>query len=454
MSPATETLALSSAPARGSLREVWLLAYPVVVTQLSATLMGVIDSAMVGRLGPTELAAVGFGAIWIWTVFSLFYGTATGVQTFVSQSDGAGRPERCGAWTWHAMWVLVPASALTVLALRPVVDGLLSLLGTSAELHNAASSYMHARLPGEVGFAVWMVVTSFFRGVRDTRSPMVVAICVNLLNAALDYGLIFGNFGLPAWGVSGAATATAIAQWTGALVLLGLLRRKRLQRYRTRPVAPNLASARRFLRVGAPIGGQWCVGVASFAVFTTIVARMGDDSMAASQAFIMLLSLSFMQAIGLSVAAQTLVGRYKGARDPSAARRSFTSSLGLAFMLAGGVALLFVAAPGPLLRIFTDDPEIVALGRPLLFVGAVFQLCDAIAIISQGALRGGGDTRWPFLVETALGWFVFLPLAYGLGVSLGYGLTGAWIGGTVSLFFTATLLVRRFQHGPWEEMRI
>jgi MATE family multidrug resistance protein len=454
MSPGSENPAIAAAPPRGSLREVWLLAYPVVVTQLSATLMGVVDSAMVGRLGPTELAAVGFGTIWIWTVFSLFYGTATGVQTFVSQFDGAGRPEACGAWAWQAMWVLVPAAALTVLALRPVVDDLLSLLGTSAELHSAASSYMHARLPGEVGFAVWMVVTSFFRGTGDTRTPMVVSIAVNILNAVIDYGLIFGNFGLPAWGVTGAATATAIAQWTGALVLLALFRRRRLRRFGTQPVAPDLASARRFLRVGAPIGGQWCVSVASFAVFTTIVARMGDDSMAASQAFIMLLSLSFMQAIGLSVAAQTLVGRYKGARDAEAARRSFASSLGLAFLLAGGVALLFIAAPGPLLRIFTDDPEIVALGRPLLLVGAIFQLCDAIAIISQGALRGGGDTRWPFLVETAFGWLVFVPLAYGLGVSLGFGLTGVWVGGTLSLSLTAWVLVRRFQRGPWEDIQI
>ena len=454
MSPATDNPTLSVTPVRGSLREVWLLAYPVVVTQLSATLMGVTDSAMVGRLGPTELAAVGFGAIWIWTIFSLFYGTATGVQTFVSQADGAGNPERCGGWTWQAMWVVVPAAALAVLALQPLADGLLGLLGTSPELSGAASSYMKVRLPGEVGFAVWMVVNSFFRGIGDTRTPMVVAIGVNLLNAALDYGLIFGNFGLPAWGVTGAAVATAIAQWTGALILLLRFRRRGLRRFGTQPVAPQLHNVKRFLRVGVPIGGQWCVGVASFAVFTTIVARMGDESMAASQAFIMLLSLSFMQAIGLSVAAQTLVGRYKGARDPEAARRSFTSSLGLAFVLAGSVALLFIAAPGPLLRIFTDDPSVMALGRPLLLVGAIFQLCDAIAIISQGALRGGGDTRWPFLVETALGWLVFLPLAYGMGVTLGYGLTGAWVGGTISLALLASVLVRRFRHGAWETIEI
>jgi MATE family multidrug resistance protein len=455
MTTGTEITVLGTAARRGSVREVWLLAYPVVVTQLSATLMGVIDSAMVGRLGSTELAAVGFGAIWLWTLFSLFHGTATGVQTFVSQNDGAGRPERCGAWTWHGFWVVVPAAALVAALLLPAVGPLLALLGPSADLQEGARAYVSARLPGEVGFAAWMVFTSFFRGIGNTRTPMVVTIGVNLLNALLDYGLIFGNLGLPEWGVAGAATATAVAQWTGALVLLALLRSRRVrQRFRTDPVRPSARPALRFLRVGAPMGGQWCLGMASFAVFTTLVARMGDSSMAASQAFVMLLSLSFMQAIGLSVAAQTLVGRYKGARDLPAARRSYASSLVLAMFVAAVVALLFVAAPGPLLRIFTDDPRVVALGRPLLLVGAVFQLCDAIAIISQGALRGAGDTRWPFVVETVLGWLVFVPLAYGLGVGLGLGLIGAWVGGTVSLALSALVLGQRFRNGAWESMRL
>ncbi len=138
--------------------------------------------------------------------------------------------------------------------------------------------------------------------------------------------------------------------------------------------------------------------------------------MAASQAFVMLLSLSFMQAIGVSIAASTLVGRYVGAGDREAVRRSFGSALILGVGVATLVAALFVALPGPLLRIFSDDPAVVTLGGSLLVLGALFQLFDAIAIITEGALRGAGDTRWPFFVQTALGWGFFLPLAYTLGV--------------------------------------
>jgi MATE family multidrug resistance protein len=122
--------------------------------------------------------------------------------------------------------------------------------------------------------------------------------------------------------------------------------------------------------------------------------------------------------------------------------------------LAGVVAVLFVTVPAPLLRIFTDDAAVVALGRPLLLLGALFQLFDAVAIISEGALRGAGDTRWPFLVETALGWGFFVPLAYGLGIALEGGLTGAWLGGLVYISLLALLLVRRFRSGAWQQIRI
>jgi MATE family multidrug resistance protein len=192
----------------------------------------------------------------------------------------------------------------------------------------------------------------------------------------------------------------------------------------------------------------------SFAVFTSVVASMGDAKMAASQAFVMLLSLSFMQAIGISIASSTLVGRYVGAGDRPGVRASFRSSLVLGVGLAGVVAVLFVTIPTPLLRIFTDDPAVVALGRPLLLLGALFQLFDAVAIITEGALRGAGDTRWPFLLETALGWGFFVPVAYGLGIALEGGLTGAWFGGLIYIGLLALLLVRRFRSGAWQQIRI
>lgn len=442
-------------PARGSLREVALLAYPVILTQLSMTTMGVVDTAMVGRLGASPLAAVGFGSVWVWTTFCAFIGAASAVQTFVSQHHGAGEPERCGAWTWQGAWALAPLTALAAIGVSVFIEPLLGLLAPSPELRPLAAEYMSIRAFGAVGLCLATVFSSFFRGIGDTRTPLYVTLVANALNAVLDYGLIFGRLGLPEWGVAGAATATALAEWTFAAVMLGCFLRPRVRaRHATAPVRPDLGAQRRLLRTGLPIGGQWVLEMASFATFLTLVARMGDASMAASQAFIALLSLSFMQAVGIGIAVSTLVGQYIGARDPESVNRSFASAQKLTLGLSGTIAVLFVAAPDALMRIFTDDPEVLALGRPLLLVGAVFQFFDAFGIVTDGALRGAGDTRMPFLVRFVLAWGLFVPLAWWLGVHREGGLTAAWVGGAVYVIVLTSYLVWRFRSGAWQRIRI
>ncbi|MCH7644362.1 MAG: MATE family efflux transporter [Myxococcales bacterium] len=431
------------------------LAFPVVLTQLSTSLMGVVDSAMVGRIGPTELAAVGFGGIWLWTLFSILYGTASGIQTFVSQADGAGDSRSCGRWVWQGFYALLPAGIALVAVLAWLLEPALALLGPSLEMRALTADYVQARLIGELGFVAVMVLNSFHRGLGDTRTPLYVTLLANAVNLVLDYGLIFGAFGLPEWGVAGAGLATAIAQWSNAIALLVLFQRRSIaERCNTRPVVINKKQIKRFLWTGAPIGGQWFIGMMSFSAFTTLVARMGDESMAASQAFVMLLSLSFMQAVGISIATAILVGRYIGAGDTAAVIRTFRSSILLGFLLALAIAIAFVAIPIPLLRIFTDDPGVLELGRPLLLLGALFQLLDAVAIISEGALRGAGDTRWPFAVETALGWGLLVPLAYFVGVFLERGLTGAWLAALLHILVLAVMLFLRFRSNAWQKIRI
>ena len=454
MSLATRA-ALSTRTGRGGVREVFDLALPVVLTQMSTTAMTVVDSAMVGRLGPTPLAAVGFGGVWLWTFFTLFYGTTSGVQTFVSQAEGAGDERSCGAWVWQALYGVLPPMLLVVGVIAWLVEPLVRVLGPSDALQGQVTGYMTARLPGELGVALVMVIASFFRGLGDTRTPLYATLAGVLVNAVLDYGLIFGELGLPAWGVLGAGVATSIGNWFAAAIMVAAFARAQIrERYQTRPRRPDGAQIRRFLRTGAPIGGEWFLGMTSFAVFTTLVARMGDTEMAASQVFVVLLSLSFMQAVGISIASATLVGRYVGAQDHDSVERSFRSSLLLGGLLGSGVAVLYVVIPEPLLRLFTDDAAVIALGGPLLAMGAVFQLFDAFGIIAEGSLRGAGDTRWPFVAHTLLGWGFFVPVAWALGIHWGYGLFGAWCGGLIYVVALAAVMAWRFHSGAWRSIRI
>ena len=448
--------AASHAPARsGGVREVAWLAYPIVLTQMSQTVMNVVDSIFVGHLGAAPLGALGFAGIWLWTVMSFFSGTATGVQTFVSQAHGAGDEAACGPWAWQGLYAVVPALALATLGFVALADPLWRLVGTTDELRSYALSYARMRPLGVAGLGVWMVLASFFRGLGDTRTPLIATLVANAANALLAWALVFGHLGLPAWGVAGAGLATSTAEWIGVLVLaVGLLRPSVAQRYATRPVRPSAPEIRRFLRTGAPIGGQWILDMSAFAIFTTLVARMGNASMAANQAMISLLSISFMQAIGIGLAATTLVGRYKGAGDLAAAVRSVRSAVGLAIALAVVVAAVFVLAPEALLGMYIDDPEVLRLGRPLLALGAAFQLFDALQIVTGGALRGAGDTRWPFLVQTGLAWVVRLPFAYLFAIVLGRGVVGAWYAEFLFILALAVALGWRFRNGAWKEVRI
>ena len=438
----------------GDVREVALLAFPVLVQMLSETAMQVASSAMVGRLGAAQLGAVGLGGIWLWTLFCPFVGAATGVSVFVSRAHGEGHPRECGTWVWQGLGVLVPLAVLWTGVVAVLFPWLLAAIDPSPELADHTLAYAFGRILGLPAVAAGAAVTSFFRGLGNTRVPMIAAITTVALQMIVAYAMIFGHFGLPAYGVMGAGIAFAIAEYAYTAILLGfLLARRTRAEFATQPRRPDLHRVRRFLRTSAPIAGQWLLDMLSFALFSSIVARMGDAEMAASQAMIQLLSLSFMQAVAIATSAGTLVGRYLGAGDPGAAARSYGSAMKLAMLVAAVVAALFLGAPELLMRVFSDDAHVLALARPLLVLGALFQVLDAIGIVASGSLRGSGDTRWPFLVHATLAWAARLPFVWLFAVRLEGGVVGAWLGELAYIALLGLAFVLRFRSGKWTAMR-
>jgi len=318
----TETTASLPVTTRraGSVFEVTALAYPVVLQTFSDTLMQVVDSAFVGRLGATELGGVGFSGIWLWTSLCAFVGMGTGVQTFVAQAFGARRERECGSWMWQALWLMLPLVVVWTAIVAMSFETLLRWLGPTLEMQDRALQYAWGRFPGMPAVIASVVMTAFFRGLGRTKLPLFATVIANIVNAVLVYGLVFGRLGLPEWGVFGAGAATATANWTYVVIMLiATLRPSVAARFGTYAWRPHWQQMKRYLRTSVPMGGQWLLDMTSFAVFSTIIARMGDVPMAANQAMIQLLSLSFMQAYGISVASGALVGRYIGARDLEAA---------------------------------------------------------------------------------------------------------------------------------------
>jgi MATE family multidrug resistance protein len=439
----------------GSYRESWLLAYPAIITMISETVMWTVDAAMVGHIGKSELAAVGLGGLLVWTIASFFVGLSHSVSTFVAQSYGARRLPECATFLWNGLYIGIFSGAC-VLALKALNPWTVDILGPAPQVRDLCVLYAGIRMLGTPFFILQYTYANFFRALGNTVTPMKVAILANLINVVLDYALIFGVGPFPALGVAGAAWATVAANIVSlgifaAISFLPLYRREFHTDRRRRPDADALV---RLLKVGAPIGVHYFLDIGSFLVFSAYVGRMGTEQLAANQIVIQVLALSFMPCHGFVVAATTLMGQYIGAGRPDLAKKSAYTTLKLGLVYAGVVGAVYVAVPGLLVRVFNDDPLVLSYGKRLIYLAAAFQVFDATQMITSGALRGAGDTRFPMILALGGGWLVFLPAAYLFGTVLAGGVVGAWVGATLYVLVLAGAVLLRLKTDRWKRIRI
>ena len=440
---------------RGSYREVWVLAYPAIVGMISTTLMWFVDTILVGHLGKTELAAVGLGGVVVWTLYSFFNGIVTTVSTFASQSHGAGDRGACSRMTWQGVYVALIAG-VAILIISRFVGDILAVLNPSDAVQALGARYMAIRMLGG-GFVIMHIcIASFFRGIGNTRTPMKVVLFANCVNVVLDLLLIFGLFGFPRMEVAGAALATAIANFSAAVVFLFIfLSKKYKQEFEThlqwRFYAPDLL---RLLTIGIPVGVQFFLDMASWSVFTAIVGRLGEAELAVNSIIISVLSFSFMPCYGLSIAATTLVGRYIGAEDLASSVKSGYTSVKLGFYYSLFLLIIFLLFPERIVSVFNSDPEVIQKGIKIVYLAAFFQVFDALQMVFQGSLRGAGDTRGPMIYSILYSWFLYLPLAYVLANTLNKGLVGAWLGASTFVLALAVTFWIRFALGGWKRIKI
>ncbi|MCK4547799.1 MAG: MATE family efflux transporter [Candidatus Eisenbacteria sp.] len=436
---------------KGSYTQVLDLAYPVVLSMLSWTVLWTVDTMFVGRLGTAEQGAVGFAGALTWTMMTLVTGTMIGVQIYVAQHVGRKEYARCGEICWQGIYLALVA-ALPIMAIGVWGGGLVRVFGVAPELEPHACVYFRIRLAGAWFVFLTFVCENFFRGVGDTKTPMKIAIFASALNIVLDYGLIFGKLGLPRMEVAGAALATVITTVIQAGICLLVLFRKRTfrDRFRTLPVRRlDPGQLRNIIKIGGPVGIQWFLDMGSWAIFTALVARLGAVQAAANQIAITLLHVSFMPGHAISMAVTTLVGQYLGAGDRPAARRSAANSLRVAVLFMGMMGLVFYVLRRPLVRAFNPDPAVIDIGANLLIFAAVFQIFDAAALVAGGILRGAGDTRVPAAIQIVLAYLLFLPVAYVAMARNGFGALGGWFGATVYIVVLGIVLYARYRRGAW-----
>lgn len=431
--------------------QVIQLAYPVILSMLAITLMGVTDTIFMGWVSTAAQGGVGLGGILSWACASFFVGTLTVINTFVAQLYGANEHDRCGSIAWHGM-LIVLFFTIIIESLASHIPRLVAVFGTPEEVALIASRYAFIRLVGTPLHLIETCITSFMRGIGDTRTPMKVALSMVLVNIPLNYWLIFGGLGLPPLGPAGAAYATVITAGIGVFILIFLFCRREMRvRFNTQiPNQWSRTTLTSMLKIGVPIGVGWVLEMATWAIFTAFISKLGKEALAAHNIVLQVIHVSFMPGVAFSVAATTLVGQGIGAQDWDSAERHGSAALKIAMFYMLLMGLIFLGFGKIIATGFNRDPVVVHIASQIFILAAAFQAFDAMGMVCGGILRGAGDTRFPMIISITYSWLVFLPLVWLLGFFFHWGALGSWFGATVYIVGVGVTLFRRVRTGKWK----
>ncbi|MCC6494145.1 MAG: MATE family efflux transporter [Pirellulales bacterium] len=441
-------------------RDVLQIALPMVVTTLSWTLMNFIDSAILMQVSPTAMtAAYSAGIIWF-AALSLLYGLCSYGSTFVAQYLGDDQPEKIGPVVWQGVWLAL-AFVLVIPAAQALAPRLFGLFGHEPHLAEIETHFFQILCYGAPGMLAAQSLEAFYSGRGRTWVVMLVDSGAVLINLALACVLVLG-WGVPSWGVGGAASATVFAQWCRAAMYAGLvLSPSNRRRFATAAVRPDYSLIRRLVRYGGPSGVQMMLDVGGFAVFMLLVNRLGLVEAGATSLAFRVSQVAFMPVWGFGMATAVLVGQRLGEDRPDLAARAARTALGLCLAYMGTISLLFILTPGMFLQGFfldhagetADAATVRALTVELMRFVAAYNLFDAAVIIFVSVLRGAGDTRFVMLVSMCMASLLAGGTLAGI-LAFNMNVYGAWWYITVWVWGLAAVYILRYRSGRWRSMRV
>ncbi len=439
------------------------IAVPVVVAELGWMSMGVVDTVMVGPLGPEAISAAGVGTS-MHIAFAIFgMGVLLGLDTLVSQAFGRRDIRDCHRW-WFDGLTLAALMTIPVMALCGLVWLAIPWLGFHGEVRPLLRSYFGIIILTTPFLLLYAACRRYLQGMHVVTPVMFALISANVINAGMNWIFIWGHLGFPAWGVAGSAIATLISR----VYMLGVLLvavwwydKRRTEEagaagqglwHVDRVIDPQ--RLRRLLALGFPAASQTAAEVGVFALATALSGTLDPISSASHQIALNLAGVAFMIPLGLGSAGAVRVGHAVGAGDRERASAAGWTAILLAtlFMIVSG--LTFVLVPHRLIALFTVDPSVLSVGASLLVLAAIFQLFDGIQGVITGTLRGLGDTRTAMQVNLVAHWLLGLPTSYLLCFVLGWGVWGLWIGLSLGLIVTGVILfyvwmrkIRQYREG-------
>ena len=419
------------------------LAVPVILAELGWMAMALVDTIMVGPLGPAAIGAVGVGSILFESVAIGGMGLLLGLDTVVSQAFGARRIDECHRWLVHGVHLSLML-AVPLFVLIAFGGANLPRLGFDPAILDPLVRYFWIVSASLLPLLVYSAFRRYLQAMSLLAPITFALISANVVNALGNWLLIYGRLGLPELGTTGAAWATVIARiyMAGVLVAAAFYHDAK-HRTGLRETSWALEPARlvRLFRLGAPASGQIVLEVGVFAAAGALAARLNAVAIAAHQIVLMNAGTTFMIPLGISSAAAVRVGQAIGRHDTTGARRAGWTAIAIGVAFMGCASAAFLLAPRLLMAAFTRDAAVAATGTSLLRVAALFQMFDAVQVITTGALRGTGDTRTPMLTNLAGHWALGLPIGYVLCFQYAWGVIGLWVGLSSGLIAVAIVLL-------------
>lgn len=429
---------------RTHVKTTFLIAYPVMLSQLGHILVGVADSVMVGALGTEPLAAVSLANSLISLGLMFGIGVSIAITPLVAAADGGDTRYEPGQIFRHGL-VINTVAGLVLGGVLMSSTTLLPWLDQPPRVVVLTVPYLIITAASLLPFMIFQTFRQYAEGLSFTRTAMLITLSANLLNVLLNYLLIYGYAGFPTLGLNGAGVATLLSRVVMAGGMAWYVARSPWFRWsplRLRFLQKTLV--RKMLHIGVPTGFQYIFEVSAFSLASIMMGWLGTRALAAHQIALNLAAVSYMVATGLAAAATVRVGNQLGKRDMPNLRRVGWSALLMSVGLMGASAGVFLVFNHALPTLYIDEEPVIEIAASLLVIAAFFQLSDGIQAVALGLLRGMADVKIPTLITLVAYWGVGLPIAYLLAFSLGWGASGVWLGLLISLTVAAVLLVRRF----------
>lgn len=436
-------------------KKILLLAIPSIASFASMTLTGTINLILVGQLGALAIAIVGVSNIIMYNAWAIFSGIGHTINYLVAQNFGSNTMKKGVERTYIAFYLCAVACIFVFLVGLLFPSDIFKLMGSSSDMIAQGKDYLQIRFFAMIFSIFTFVFHGFFRGIGDTKTPMISSIIGNLMMIFLTFGLTYGNYGLPEIGIYGAGIAFLIGEVLTFLFCAYVFFIRLHSKYETRSIVVfNRSESKLILGESSKLGIQeFSMSMAMF-IFTAFVTRLGTHALAANEVALSVMSLGFMPAFAFGSTATILVGQEIGKGSPLEGRKAGTNTaiLGSIFLFILGSIQFLLAEP--IAKIYTDDIMVYQLASRLIMISAFLQLFDGLLNFYAGGLRGIGDTSFLLKTSLILGWLLFIPLSYVLTFVLELSSIGAWISLYTYLTVFGVSVMIRFYKTDWTVIKL